>query len=199
MNTSVNITELVCTRISHDLIGNIGALGNAVELLEDGDNDFLPEIKAMLKLSSTVLNGRLKFFRMAFGRTNANLESPEIVSKTCMDYIKTLNPHYPVSLTLTPINQQSELNRALMLAVMAAADIIIKGGNITITADSKQIAAKVDSPAPLSQTKIDDIQNIINHGTLPENLPQYAPIFALLEMGATLRTDTTDGFTLLIG
>ena len=51
MNTPVNITELVCTRVSHDLIGNIGALGNAVELLEDGDNDFLPEIKSMLKIS----------------------------------------------------------------------------------------------------------------------------------------------------
>ena len=39
------IAELVCTRISHDLIGNIGAVANAVELLEEGDTDFLDEIK----------------------------------------------------------------------------------------------------------------------------------------------------------
>lgn len=35
------ISELVCTRISHDLIGNIGAVSNAVELLEEGDMDFM--------------------------------------------------------------------------------------------------------------------------------------------------------------
>ena len=26
-------TELICTRISHDIIGNVGAVANAVELL----------------------------------------------------------------------------------------------------------------------------------------------------------------------
>ena len=95
MNTPVNITELVCTRVSHDLIGNIGALGNAVELLEDGDNDFLPEIKSMLKISFGVLSARLKFFRMAFGRTNAYLQNPKIFRQSCADYIKTFNPDPP--------------------------------------------------------------------------------------------------------
>ncbi len=197
----MNIMELVCTRISHDLIGNIGALGNAVELLEDGDDDFMPEIKAMLSLSSAVLNGRLKFFRMAFGRTNANLENADTVSKICSDYIKTLNPHYPITLSLSPIDGQSSLNRALMLTVMVTADIIIKGGNITIKTDSKQIAAQVDSPAPLAQTKIDDIKNLLENGKFPppESLPQYAPIFVLREMGASLKVDTNNGFTMLIG
>ena len=31
------VCELVCTRLSHDIIGNIGAVANAVELLEEGD------------------------------------------------------------------------------------------------------------------------------------------------------------------
>ena len=67
------ICELVCTRISHDLIGNIGAVSNAVELLEEGDMDFLDDIKSILKTSSTVLSARQKFFRMAFGFDNDNL------------------------------------------------------------------------------------------------------------------------------
>lgn len=194
----MNITELVCTRISHDLIGNIGALGNAVELMEDDDDDFLPEIKSMLKVSSAVLNARLKFFRMAFGLTNANLENPETVGKICKDYIKTLNPNHPIALTLTPLEGQSALNRALMLAVMAAADVIIKGGTVTLTADSRRIAARVESPFPLAQTKIEGIKTILDNG-LPDNLPQYAPLFALREMGAALSVDTNGGFTLFIG
>ena len=51
MNNNL-ITELVCTRISHDIIGNIGAVANAVELLEEGDLDFLDDIKSILKNSS---------------------------------------------------------------------------------------------------------------------------------------------------
>lgn len=56
------ISELVCTRISHDLIGNIGAVSNAVELLEEGDMDFMDDIRSILKVSSGVLTARLKFF-----------------------------------------------------------------------------------------------------------------------------------------
>ena len=43
MEDKINISELICTRISHDLIGNIGAFANAVELLEDEDDDFIDE------------------------------------------------------------------------------------------------------------------------------------------------------------
>ena len=72
MEKKFNITEIVCTRISHDLIGNIGALANALELMEDDDIDFMEEIKSTLNFSSTVLMSRLKFFRMVFGLNNAN-------------------------------------------------------------------------------------------------------------------------------
>ena len=66
MENKFNITELVCTRISHDLIGNIGAFSNAMELLEDDDNDaeFVKDTHSMLKVISSVLSARLKFFRM---------------------------------------------------------------------------------------------------------------------------------------
>ena len=84
------ITELVCTRLSHDIIGNIGAVANAVELLEEGDVDFMDDIKSILKTSSTTLAARLKFFRMAFGLNNANLEDEITVKNIAQDYLFTL-------------------------------------------------------------------------------------------------------------
>ena len=41
------ISDLVCTRISHDLIGKIGAVSYAVELLEEGDMDFMDDMDTM--------------------------------------------------------------------------------------------------------------------------------------------------------
>lgn len=59
--SETELAELICTRISHDVIGNVGAVSNAVELLEEGDMDFLDDIRSILKVSSSVLSARLKF------------------------------------------------------------------------------------------------------------------------------------------
>ena len=198
MEKKFNITEIVCTRISHDLIGNIGALANALELMEDDDIDFMEEIKSTLNFSSTVLMSRLKFFRMVFGLNNANLENADMVRNISQNYVKSLNPHHPIEIDISPINGQSDLNRVIMLAVMLCSDIIVKGGKITIKTDSQQITTNVTSLFPLAQNKIIEINNIIK-GIYPENLSQYAPLFYLQEMGATLRTEENNDFTLYIG
>ena len=198
MEKKFNITEIVCTRISHDLIGNIGALANALELMEDDDIDFMEEIKSTLNFSSTVLMSRLKFFRMVFGLNNANLENADTVRNISQNYVKSLNPHHPIEIDISPINGQSDLNRVIMLAVMLCSDIIVKGGKITIKTDSQQITTNVTSLFPLAQDKIIEINNIIK-GIYPENLSQYAPLFYLQEMGATLRTEENNDFTLNIG
>ena len=198
MEKKFNITEIVCTRISHDLIGNIGALANALELMEDDDIDFMEEIKSTLNFSSTVLMSRLKFFRMVFGLNNANLENADTVRNISQNYVKSLNPHHPIEIDISPINGQSDLNRVIMLAVMLCSDIIVKGGKITIKTDSQQITTNVTSLFPLAQDKIIEINNIIK-GSYPENLSQYAPLFYLQEMGATLRTEENNDFTLYIG
>ena len=198
MEKKFNITEIVCTRISHDLIGNIGALANALELMEDDDIDFMEEIKSTLNFSSTVLMSRLKFFRLVFGLNNANLENADTVRNISQNYVKSLNPHHPIEIDISPINGQSDLNRVIMLAVMLCSDIIVKGGKITIKTDSQQITTNVTSLFPLAQNKIIEINNIIK-GIYPENLSQYAPLFYLQEMGATLRTEENNDFTLYIG
>ncbi|HCU58984.1 MAG TPA: histidine phosphotransferase, partial [Alphaproteobacteria bacterium] len=48
------IAELICTRISHDLIGNMGAISNAMELWEDDPSD-VADLKPLLENSSQTL------------------------------------------------------------------------------------------------------------------------------------------------
>ena len=104
MNNNL-VSELICTRLIHDIIGNIGAVANAVELLEDGDLDFIDDIKSILSVSSKTLSARLKFFRMTFGLNNANLENNEIVIKTAQDYLLTLgNKDFPINLNFNITN-----------------------------------------------------------------------------------------------
>ncbi len=176
---STEVTELVCTRISHDLIGNIGAVSNAVELLEEGDMDFMEDIRSILKVSSGVLTARLKFFRMVFGMTNANLEKLDVVEKTTVDYLRTLgNINYPINLNMRLANWQ--LSRMSMLAIMILADIFIKGGSIEVREETGRLVIMATGDN-LSSEKMGIITDIVNE-KLIERTAQYAPVFYLMEL-----------------
>lgn len=174
------VTELVCTRISHDLIGNIGAVANAVELMEDGDTDFMDDIKEILKVSSQVLSARLKFFRMAFGLHNANLTDSVLIEKTIRDYLNTIgNKNFPIELELG--NYSIKYARIIMLAVMILADVIIKGGKIVVSEQNCKLFVNICDVSKTSAPKTEDILALLS-GQKEEYLAQYAPVFYLRDL-----------------
>lgn len=178
--SKVPVTELVCTRISHDLIGNIGAVANAVELMEDGDMDFFDDIKQILKVSSGVLSARLKFFRMAFGLNNANLNDAALVEKTTRDYLKSVeNKNFPILLNLE--NYSIKFSRIMMLAVMILADVTIRGGEINVFEQNCKLFVNISAVSKISAPKAEDILALLS-GQKEEYLAQYAPVFYLRDL-----------------
>ncbi len=174
-----NISELICTRISHDLIGNIGAVANAVELLEEGDMDFLPDIHSILKISSVTLSARLKFFRMAFGVGNANIEDTALVKKTINEYLATIGGKTP---PLANINfNNTKYSKAIMLGVMALADLLIRGGTIFVVEKSNQILIGIEEGAKLAEDKLAQTIKVLQQNA--NNISaQDAPLLYLLEV-----------------
>lgn len=174
---SVQTSQLVCTRISHDIIGNVGAVANAVELLEEGDLDFIDDIRSVLKVSSGVLAARLKFFRMAFGLANSNLDDIPGVTAVAEAYLQTLgSAGFPITLELEL--HTSEFSRIALLTIMILADVIVKGGRIEARETDSQFAAIIHSGHPLSAQKISGIKTVMQ-GSLPDNAAQYAPVVYL--------------------
>ncbi|MCO6381980.1 histidine phosphotransferase family protein [Oceanicola sp. 502str15] len=60
----------VASRICHDLISPVGAIGNGVELLAMSGLKGSPEL-GLVEESVRNAQGRIKFFRIAFGRADA--------------------------------------------------------------------------------------------------------------------------------
>lgn len=171
------ITELICTRLSHDIIGNIGAVANAVELLEEDDLEFLDDIKSILKNSSQTLTARLKFFRMAFGLDNATLEDVALVSKTAQDYLATLgNKEYPIRLNFN-VATASKRKLALQM-IMIMADILIRGGNLEVIEKEDKIITSVAKEAKISGDKLDKIKQAL-YAQAPAQDAGMAPLYAL--------------------
>jgi len=65
-----DLTALVGSRICHDLVSPIGAIGNGVELLMMDGSTRGPEI-ALIAESVANANARIRFFRIAFGAASA--------------------------------------------------------------------------------------------------------------------------------
>jgi histidine phosphotransferase ChpT len=61
-----DLTALLGSRICHDLVSPLGAIGNGVELLAMSGLDAAPEI-ALITESVGNANARIRFFRVAFG------------------------------------------------------------------------------------------------------------------------------------
>ncbi|MDO8884939.1 MAG: histidine phosphotransferase family protein [Pseudotabrizicola sp.] len=71
MTDKPDLTALLGSRICHDLISPIGAIGNGVELLMMDGIGSSPEL-ALIVDSVANANARIRFFRVAFGAAGAS-------------------------------------------------------------------------------------------------------------------------------
>lgn len=68
-SSAVELNDLIGSRICHDLISPLGAIGNGVELLSMSGMTAAPEI-SLIAESVENANARIRFFRIAFGAAN---------------------------------------------------------------------------------------------------------------------------------
>ena len=63
----LDVLELACSRICHDLVSPIGAINNGVELCQDVAGGTADEAMALIAESGRRAAARLQTFRLAFG------------------------------------------------------------------------------------------------------------------------------------
>lgn len=201
MYLPTEIAELVCTRMSHDLIGNIGALSNGMELLDNEDEPIDQETKAILNTAINTLKYRQKFFRLAFGIASYQYKEEEIYG-ICRDYVSTLgSKNYPLSIRLQ--NALPEMAKYFCLCIMIGAEVCVRGGMIEVSSNKSNLTIKVASEYELSAPKIEEYQQIIYGKKLQENASQYAHIIylqSLLGKNIPINIQSTDkSMTMIIG
>ena len=173
------LAEVIATRLSHDLIGNIGAVCNGVELLKEGDEQDIDDVKNILDFSSAVLSKRLKFFRLCFGLSNATVKDMYELKSISEDYLSTIgNPNYKIELILNISTHK--IFKFVMPAIMMMADVIIKGGKIVVNETECSLNIEVSSDNNLNVSKLKGIESVLNSLEVSENISSYAPLYYLI-------------------
>lgn len=82
------VLELLASRICHDLVSPVGAIGNGVELMEEMGHEAGKEALGLISSSAKQASYRLKCFRLAYGAagTDKNIGVKE-VKEAFVDWI----------------------------------------------------------------------------------------------------------------
>ncbi len=71
MDDDLDLATMLCSRLCHDLISPVGAIGNGLELL-DAPSAAEAEVRTLLVESARSAQAALGFFRLAFGSSSAS-------------------------------------------------------------------------------------------------------------------------------
>ena len=167
-------SKSVVTRFSHDLAGVISAVSNSLSLLEElggGDEETLK----LATENATVLMGRLRFFRAAFGNEGP-LTDIGVTRKIFEEYLSTLENraiHYECAWE-TDEELPIFVFRLILLGGVIAAEQLPRGGKITV-------CAKAGSHFVCLQAQGSTVSPISSEETISGNmlLPKAVPVVFL--------------------
>jgi len=173
--TDYDLAALLCSRLSHDLTGPVGAVANGVELMtEDNDPAMQAQSLELLAFSAAEVSRRLQFYRLAFGAAGG-LEATTTIGegqRATVNYFAERKqelrwaegPMDPQILPQTAV-------QLLLNLVLLAGEALPRGGivtvdiaksgmstSFTISAQGKQAGLRDDDLAALrSESQVSDL------------------------------------------
>ncbi|RVT82610.1 histidine phosphotransferase [Rhodobacteraceae bacterium CCMM004] len=133
-----DLSALLGSRICHDLISPLGAIGNGVELLEMARGGPSPEL-ALISESVEAANARIRLFRIAFGAGAATQEigGAEIRGILApMAAARRIDVAWDVAGPLP-----RPVAKLLCLVVLCCETALAWGGSLTVAGDARSLTA----------------------------------------------------------
>ena len=146
MSTDISeiVTELLCSRLCHDLISPIGAINNGLEFLAEGDPKTTADAIGLVGASASQAAARLAFYRLAFGHGGGQahpiplLEARDTARNFLGDGKVELD--WPVPATGSGDNLSRSFGKLALHLFLLGLDALPRGGHVMVTL-----------PAPLSE------------------------------------------------
>lgn len=145
--TPSTLAALLCARICHDLVSPVGALGTAIEILDDEANaDMHDDAITLIKSSSRKAAAKLKYLRLAFGAAGS---APGIIAT---DEIKTLasdmfsDAKPDLIFELGGDGLEKARARLLLNLLMLGVQSVPRGGTVTLRTTDHDVVVEATGP-----------------------------------------------------
>ena len=168
--TPSSLAALLSARICHDLISPIGALGTAIEILDDDTNSEMHEdAMGLVRLSSKQAGAKLRFLRLAFG---AGGSAPGIIG---VDELKNLiadmyeGGKASINWGESVDGLEKNTARLLLNLTMLAVQAVPRGGDVMIRANQASGATTVHLAAKGPKSRLDANVEKTLAGKAPED------------------------------
>lgn len=167
--TASHLAALMSARICHDLVSPIGALGAAIEVLDDeGNAEMHEDAIELIKLSARQASAKLQFLRLAFG---AGGSAPGIIATTELQKLAGgVFGDGKVELVWQscPNGVDKLAARILLNLIMLAVQAVPRGGNVTITAVQNDSGAQLQLAANGPKARLAEMVTTTLAGGAPE-------------------------------
>lgn len=172
MTPEPDLSALLGSRLCHDLIGPLGAIGNGVELLMIAPEAAADDI-AMLSESVRSLTARLRFFRMAFGLSQT---TQPVALTEVRSILADLYPSGRLSIDWqSPAQMPRAEVKAAFLLILCAEQSIRGSGKIRVLKDEVGWSITLTSPRLLPEPHLWALlEQLAPHAGLAPSEVQFA-------------------------
>lgn len=133
--TDQNLSALIGSRICHDLISPLGAIGNGLELLQMAGGGDTPEV-ALIADSLENATARIRFFRIAYGdaRPGQTISGNELASALRQGFANAR-----LKLTFDAADMDRQTARLFFLSLQCLETAMPYGGTISLQVDGSSL------------------------------------------------------------
>ncbi|MEM8799686.1 MAG: histidine phosphotransferase family protein [Pseudomonadota bacterium] len=188
---STALASLLCSRLCHDLVSPVGALGNGLELLDDDDLSGQGDIVSLIKESAAKTSNLLQFYRFAFGAAAGM--GAFIDPRDAETVASALFAESAISLTWTAeavLISKDAVKLALNM-LLVASETIIRSGELKIdlrsNADRLEVLVEAFGERLIFKP---ETETVLRAGMPSQGLsPKLAPAALAFEIAKTLETE----------
>ena len=140
----MQIAELLCSRLCHELASPIGAVNNGIEMIEEFDGSMLQDALPLIGSSAKMAAARLNFYRMAYGTAGTqSIASLNDLKELAGSYFAEgrTGLSWPAD-SLEPALEDG-WGKLLLNILSLAADTLPRGGVLSVAFDEDSSAARI--------------------------------------------------------
>ncbi len=152
MTASTHFAALLCSRLCHDLLSPVSALGNGLELMaSEKDSAMRAQCLELVEQGARASAARLKFFRLAFGAAGGSGQS--VTAEELRELLAGLaadNGRLTLEWAVEPAMLSKAAAKVLLNLGAIGLDSLVRGGTLAIGAEhtggQTEIAVRATGP-----------------------------------------------------